>query len=125
MSKVLERRLWSDNKNVVNLLWFVASIVVAHVDVGVAAVIVAENVRGSQRVFHDEVAYMCPTLPGFKCEQTTQNFFHSQHTSTEQFLSVTRKDLFTMRSVAAPSMEASQTPGDPQSSPSPARHLTR
>ena len=39
----------------VNLLWLVAAIVVARVDVGVLSVIVAESVRGGQRVFHDEI----------------------------------------------------------------------
>ena len=38
----------------INLLWFVASIVVARVDVGVPGVVAAESVRGGQRVFHDE-----------------------------------------------------------------------
>ena len=45
--------MWSDGKDVVNLLWFLASIVVARVDVDATVVDSAESVRGDQRVFHD------------------------------------------------------------------------
>ena len=110
-SNVLERRLWSDDRMYSMCWWFVASIVVARENVGVPDVVIPESVRGGQRVFHDEALKkslffdtMCkrcsssniavggtevprihvPTLPGFKCEQISRNFFLSQHTSTEQ-----------------------------------------
>ena len=47
------------------------------------------------------LAQMCTTLPGFKWEQITRNFFLSQHTSIEQFLPLTRKELFTIHFVRA------------------------
>ena len=42
------------------------------------------------------LAYRCSTLPGFKCEQITRNFFRSQQMLIEQFLPRTLKELFTI-----------------------------
>ena len=43
-----------DEKDVVNLLWFVFAVVVASVDVSGTVILKVESVCGREQIFHDE-----------------------------------------------------------------------